>query len=97
MLGDAPAANGQYRKAMGGSGSYLVDEGEAEAEIIGNGGSTLCASRVRADNDCISEPRNRSFNIPLKQWLAVEIIHGNVKETLVSDDQMSAPLTKLKK
>lgn len=83
----------QYREAKGGSSSYLVDEGEAKAESIGNGGSTLRASGVRADDDRIFVSRNRSFNVPLNQRLTVEVIHRNVKETLVSDGRKSAPLT----
>lgn len=73
--------------------SYLVNEGKAEAEIVGDGGSTLRASGIRADNNCIPEPRNLSFDVPLEQRLSVEIIDGNVKETLVSDGRVSAPPT----
>lgn len=63
--------------------AYLVDEGEAQAQMVGNGGRALGASGVRTDDDCISVPGNMSFNVPLQQRLAVEIIYGNVKESLV--------------
>lgn len=62
-----------------------MNEGEAEAEVIGNGGGSLRSAGVWADDDCILKSRDLSFNIPLDKRLSVEIIHGNVKETLVSD------------
>lgn len=73
--------------------AYLVDQGEAQAEAISNGGRTLCASSIRADDDCVSVPGDISFNIPLQQRFAVEIIHGNVKESLVPLDEISISIS----
>lgn len=68
-----------------------MDESEAQTQVVGNSGGTLCTAGVRTDNDCILEPGNLSFNISLQQWLAIKIVDGNVKESLVSfDDPTSA-------
>lgn len=71
-----------------------MDQGEAQAEAISDGGRTLCASSIRADDDCVSVPGDISFNIPLQQRFAVEIIHGNVKESLVPLDEISISTTR---
>lgn len=63
--------------------AYLVNQGEAQAQAIGNGSRALCASSIWTDDDCVSVPGNVPFNIPLQQRLTVEVIHGNVKESLV--------------
>lgn len=67
-----------------GSCPYLVNESKAEAQVVCNGSGTLCATGVRTDNDCLPEVGDLSFNITLQERLAVEIINGNVKESLVS-------------
>lgn len=71
-----------------------MNQGEAQAQAISYGGRTLCASSIRADDDCVSVPGDISFNIPLQQRLAVEVIHGNVKESLVPLDNFSVSTTR---
>lgn len=70
-----------------------MNESKAQAEAISYGGRALCASSVRTDDNCVSVPGDISFNIPLQQRLAVEVIHGNVKESLVPLDELSVSTT----
>lgn len=74
--------------------AYLVNQSEAQAQAISDGSRTLCTSSIRADDDCVSVSGNVSFNIPLQQRLAVEVIHGNVKESLVPSDELSVSTTR---
>lgn len=53
-------------KDISGSRPYLVNQGEAQAQVVGNSSGTLCAARVWTDNDRISKARNLSFDVPLQ-------------------------------
>lgn len=63
---------------------YLVNQGKSQAQIIRNGSSTLCATRVWTDDDCLLETGDRSLDVPLQEGLAVEVVNGDVEKSLVS-------------
>lgn len=69
---------------LGKTNPYLVNQGKAQTQGIGDSSSTLGATRIRTDNDGIPEIWNLSLNIPLNKWLSVKVVNGNVKESLVS-------------
>lgn len=61
-----------------------MDESKAQTQVVGNSRCTLCAAGIRTDNDRFSEAWDLAFNVPLQEGLAVKVIDGYVKETLVS-------------
>jgi hypothetical protein len=60
-----------------------VNEGKGHAQGVGNGGGSLCASSVGADNDGLLVVGNVGLDVFAEEMAAVEVVDWDVEEALV--------------
>lgn len=63
--------------------TLLVDEREWHAECIGDGSRSLCASGVWTDDNGLLVVGDVGLNVLAQKVATVEVVNGNVEETLV--------------
>ena len=60
-----------------------MNQSKIHAEAVCNSGCTLCAARIRTDNNGLLEVGDVLLDIPLQQRLAVQVVDRHIKEALV--------------
>ena len=61
----------------------LVNQGKVYTHGVRNGSRSLGSTGIWADNDRFLVVGDVLMNVALEEWSPVQIIHGNIKETLV--------------
>jgi hypothetical protein len=62
---------------------YLVNERKGHTKNIGNGSCTFGTTSIRTDDDGILILRNVELDVLAQEVLAVQVVDGDVKETLI--------------
>lgn len=62
---------------------YLVNKRKVHLEAVSDERGSFCATGIRRDDDGLSEIGDVLLDVVLDQWLAVEVIDGDIKKALV--------------
>jgi hypothetical protein len=62
---------------------YLVNERKGHTKNIGNGSCTFGTTSIRTDDDSVLVLRNVELDILAQEVLAIQVVDGDVEETLV--------------
>lgn len=82
---------------QGGSWVHLVDEGKFHSQGVCDRGCSLCSSCIGRNDNGFLVVGDVVLDITLQQWASVQVVDGNVKESLIlriveihSDDVVGA-------